>query len=99
MPRKSRLAPISSPRMSGGSPSAMRLVPAAPGPTPGARAIAGGGTPAMSLAIPPAAGHPALQRVDDEQQDERRQQHHERDRGCAGVVVLLELGDDQQWHD
>ena len=30
---------------------------------------------------------------------ERRRQHHQRERGRARVVVLLQLGDDQQRHD
>ena len=40
-----------------------------------------------------------LQRVDPEQQHEREHQHHRRERGRARVVVLLQLGHDQQRRD
>ncbi|KAG1257695.1 hypothetical protein G6F65_015816 [Rhizopus arrhizus] len=46
-----------------------------------------------------AARLPALQQVDDEQQRERQHQHHRGDGGGAGVVELLQLGNDQQRRD
>ena len=42
---------------------------------------------------------PALRRVDREQHDEGQGQHDRGDRGRAGVVVFLELHDDQQRRD
>src|SRR5262249_62124167 len=45
---------------------------------------------------PPA---PGLQEVDGEQDAEGERQHDHRDRGGAGVVVFLELDDDQDRRD
>ena len=42
---------------------------------------------------------PCLQQVDGEQQDEGRHQHQARDHGCARIIELLELDDDQQRND
>ncbi|CAI8721855.1 protein of unknown function [Methylococcus capsulatus] len=42
---------------------------------------------------------PPLQQVDGQQQGERDQQHGHRQGGGAGVVVLLQLGDDEQRGD
>jgi hypothetical protein len=50
-------------------------------------------------APPPAPALPGLQRIDEEQQHERDQQHHHGHRGRAGVVVLLELADDDERRD
>src|SRR6185369_11466262 len=45
-------------------------------------------------AVPPSTfGGPRLQPVDDQQQGKGEQEHHYGDRGGAGVVVLLQLGD------
>src|SRR6185503_13128379 len=46
-----------------------------------------------------AAVGPALQAVDDEQEGERHHQHDGGDRGGADVVVLLQLGDNDQRGD
>ena len=46
-----------------------------------------------------AAPRRPLEQVDRQQQREREQQHHQRHRRGAGVVVLLELGDDQERRD
>ena len=49
--------------------------------------------------LPDRRDGPLLQAVDDQQQHERHHQHHGGHRGRAGVVVLLELGDDDQRRD
>src|SRR6185369_1770685 len=58
-----------------------------------------GTTPGTALAMPPALARPGLQRVHDQQRGERAHQHHHRQRGGLAVLVLLELGDDQERDD
>ena len=50
-----------------------------------------------SLARRPAA--PSLQNIDGQQQRERNDKHGHRDRCGAGVVILLQFGDDQKRRD
>src|SRR5262245_57963205 len=51
---------------------------------------------ARASSLAPCAA-PALQQVDDEQHDEGDGQHDDADGSGAGVVVLLQLDDDEQW--
>ncbi len=46
-----------------------------------------------------AAARRPLEQVDGQQQRERSHQHDQSHSGGAGVVILLQLGDDQQRHD
>src|SRR5438105_10224184 len=48
---------------------------------------------------PQAPDAPALEHVGCEQERERGEEQDERQRGGAGVVVLLEPGDDEEWRD
>src|ERR1035438_3230357 len=45
------------------------------------------------------AAGPPLQRVDSQKQEERSNQHDRRNRRGSGVIVLLQLGDNQQRSD
>src|SRR5262249_8321967 len=68
--------------------------------TAGSRAGPGrAGSDAPSFSRGLVAPAPPLEPVDREQQDERRDQHHHGDACRARVVVLLELGDDQERRD
>src|SRR2546423_8569486 len=57
------------------------------------------GGPSRSCLRALAAARPRLQPVDRQQQRERDDQHHDGDRGRARIVVLLELGDDDERRD
>src|SRR5262245_37912655 len=54
--------------------------------------------PACASSLAPCAA-PTLRQVDDEQHDERDGEHDDADGGGAGIVVLLQLDDYEQWRD
>src|SRR6266480_1974220 len=57
------------------------------------------GSVTISARLPVAATAPPPEPVDHAQDRERGDEHDEGDRGGAGVVVLLQLGDDEQGRD
>eukprot|EP01022_Parablepharisma_sp_SALTPOND_P004178 TRINITY_DN1187_c2_g1_i1.p1 TRINITY_DN1187_c2_g1~~TRINITY_DN1187_c2_g1_i1.p1 ORF type:complete len:554 (-),score=206.99 TRINITY_DN1187_c2_g1_i1:2173-3834(-) len=80
------------PGVSGGSPRAMAWLAAVLSTEEGA--------PLMSVPLCPAAlAGPGLQQVDGQQQHEGHDQHHHGNGRGAGIVVLLQLGDDEQRRD
>src|SRR4051812_44157236 len=95
-PRNANARPISSARIGHASVTVTTLSGRWPGA--GARPMltstAGASNSAMA-----APARPALQQVDGHKQQERSDQHHHGQRGRARVVVLLELGDNEQRHD
>src|SRR5258708_38419602 len=59
--------------------------------------VTGSGHRSVSSAM--TTPRPILDAVDRDEDGERHCQHDGRDRRGARIVVLLQLGDDQQWHD
>ena len=73
------------------------LLEAAPQPRAMRRCVAA--IAAIRRTFAASALGPGLQPIDDQQQHERDDQHHRCHRRCAGIVVLLQLGDDDQRRD
>src|SRR5579862_1121885 len=98
--RKASARPISVRRTQAGSLTASATRAGASGRTSGpASATASLLSMTADMSAPLTLAGPGLQQVDQQQQQEGRHQHHDGDRGRADVVVLLELGDDQQRGD